>query len=94
MLKVSYSVVYDEKDIVSQMLDTGEYGVGNHDITEDAILEFVLDRFMARDESGYFLAYGLDRSVQNHLTIEGFYNGRELFRKTQEPMEAIVGAPV
>jgi hypothetical protein len=40
-LVASIEMVFDEKYIVNEMLETGEYGIGRYPITQEAMIEFV-----------------------------------------------------
>lgn len=36
--------IYEEDFIIKEMLATGEYGIGGHPISHEAIIEFIRDR--------------------------------------------------
>ena len=37
----SIDYTFDEEKVIQAMLETGEYGLGQHDITNNAIIEFI-----------------------------------------------------
>lgn len=44
-IKITYQAEYFTDDIIKEMLASGEYGLGEHPITDDAIVHNALDRF-------------------------------------------------
>jgi hypothetical protein len=40
---------YDVKQIISEMLDTSEYGLGQYDITSEAIIDFIGRKIFGSD---------------------------------------------
>jgi hypothetical protein len=40
-LVATMELVFDEKYIIDEMLETGEYGIGGYPITQEAMVEFV-----------------------------------------------------
>jgi hypothetical protein len=45
-IKITYQIEYFHDDILKDMLASGEYGLGEHPINDDAIVFNALDRFV------------------------------------------------
>jgi hypothetical protein len=49
LLTAHIEYTYDVKQIISEMLDTYEYGLGQHDITSEAIVDFLGRKIFGSD---------------------------------------------
>ena len=45
-IKITYQVEYFYDDVLKDMLDSGEYGLGQYPITDEAIVYNALDKFV------------------------------------------------
>ena len=56
-LVATIEVVYDEIELIKEMLDTGEYGINGYPISEEAMIEFVKNREFGIDHETCFKAW-------------------------------------
>lgn len=56
-LVATIEVVYDEIEIIRQMLETGEYGINGYPITEQSMIEFVKNTEFGIDHETCFKAW-------------------------------------
>jgi hypothetical protein len=68
IIKITYQVEYFPDEILKDMLDSGEYGLGQHPITDDAIVYNALDRFITMDAGIPLIPSALDQA--GVLTVE------------------------
>ena len=68
IIKITYQVEYFHDEILKDMLDSGEYGLGQHPITDEAIVYNALDRFITVDGGVPLIPSALDQAVV--LTVE------------------------
>jgi hypothetical protein len=73
-LLATIEVVYDEKYIIEQMLDTGEYGIGGYPISQEAMIDFVRMRTFGYNHEEIF-QYGDEQTI---LTVKN-EDGDDLF---------------
>jgi hypothetical protein len=67
-IKITYQVEYFCDEILKDMLDSGEYGLGQHPINDDAIVYNALDRFITMDAGIPLIPSALDQA--GVLTVE------------------------
>ena len=68
-------VVYDEEQIVKEMLETGEYGIGGYPISEEAMVEFVKAKEFGFDHEHHFDSWAvpLFASISNEDGTDLWY---------------------
>ena len=67
-IKITYQVEYFYDEILKDMLDSGEYGLGQHPINDEAIVYNALDRFVTMDAGIPLIPSALDQA--GVLTVE------------------------
>ena len=53
-LVATVEVVYDEIELIKEMLETGEYGINGYPITEQSMIEFVKNREFGIEHETFF----------------------------------------
>lgn len=67
-IKITYQVEYFYDEVLKDMLDSGEYGLGQHPITDEAIVYNALDRFVTLSSGIPMIPLALDQT--GILTVE------------------------
>jgi len=67
-IKITYEVEYFYHEILKDMLDSGEYGLGQYPITDEAIVYNALDKFITVSGGVPLIPSGLDQA--GVLTVE------------------------
>ena len=67
-IKITYQAEYFHDDILKDMLASGEYGLGQYPITDEAIVYNALDRFVTMSSGIPMIPSALDQA--GILTVE------------------------
>ena len=76
-IKITYEVEYFYHEILKDMLDSGEYGLGQYPITDEAIAYNALDRFVMMSGGIPMIPSAFDQA--GILTVEDD-NGKILYQ--------------
>ena len=76
-IKITYQVEYFYDDVLKDMLDSGEYGLGQYPITDEAIVYNALDRFVMMSGGIPMIPSAFDQA--GILTVEDD-NGKILYQ--------------
>jgi hypothetical protein len=68
IIKITYQVEYFHDEILKDMLDSGEYGLGQHPVTDEAIIYNALDKFITMSGGIPMIPSALDQA--GVLTVE------------------------
>ena len=67
-IKITYEVEYFHDEILKDMLDSGEYGLGNYPITDHAIVHNALNKFVMMSDGIPMIPASFDQA--GILTVE------------------------
>ena len=68
IIKITYQVEYYHDDILKEMLESGDYGLGQHPINDDAIVYNALDKFVTMRDGIPMIPSAFDQA--GILTVE------------------------
>jgi len=93
LLTAHIEYTYDVKQIISEMLDTYEYGLGQHDITSEAIVDFLGRKIFGSD---VMYNNNTDRDTADCVTYrisdeDGDYLVREFNGLSEKIRDAVQG---
>jgi hypothetical protein len=80
-LNATWTVTIDEVTLIKEMLETGEYGIGGHPITEESMVEFFRNRVFGLEPDNYEQEWATNYGCSHYLEIETAYENKQLWYK-------------
>jgi hypothetical protein len=87
LLTATWSMTIDEDTLIKEMLETGEYGLGEHPINDNSMIEFFRNWAFGLDPDTYEKEWARNPLCHYALDISENRTGRQLFIQIHLPRE-------